>query len=115
MGLPTFFLIFLPSVLWTAITLARAPVGVLHRREYFYAGGQYVPQNSSTISHGQLYVEHLVPENVTQPLPLLIIHGHGMTGTNFLNTPDGRLGWADHFMSKGYEVYRLFTFTETLV
>ncbi|EKM55398.1 uncharacterized protein PHACADRAFT_208918 [Phanerochaete carnosa HHB-10118-sp] len=29
----------------------------------------------------------------------------GMTGTNFLNTPDGRVGWADHFMSKGWEVY----------
>lgn len=27
-----------------------------------------------------------------------------MTGTNFLNTPDGRPGWADYFMNKGYEV-----------
>ena len=27
-----------------------------------------------------------------------------MTGTNFLNTPDGRLGWADYFLSQGYEV-----------
>ena len=27
-----------------------------------------------------------------------------MTGTNFLNTPDGRAGWADYFLSKGYEV-----------
>jgi len=27
-----------------------------------------------------------------------------MTGTNFLNTPDGRPGWADYFMKKGYEV-----------
>jgi len=27
-----------------------------------------------------------------------------MTGTNFLNTPDGRSGWADYFMKKGYEV-----------
>ncbi|KAJ3564000.1 hypothetical protein NP233_g8580 [Leucocoprinus birnbaumii] len=28
-----------------------------------------------------------------------------MTGTNFLNTPDGRPGWGDFFLSKGYEVY----------
>jgi len=27
-----------------------------------------------------------------------------MTGTNFLNTPDGRPGWADYFMKRGYEV-----------
>ena len=27
-----------------------------------------------------------------------------MTGTNFLNTPDERPGWADYFMSEGYVV-----------
>lgn len=27
-----------------------------------------------------------------------------MTGTNFLNTPDGRLGWADYLLGKGFEV-----------
>ena len=80
------------------------PPGVLHRRSYFYVGGEYIAGGSSQVAHGQMYVEHLVPGKVTQPLPLVIIHGHGMTGTNFLNTPDGRLGWADHFMSKGYEV-----------
>jgi hypothetical protein len=30
-----------------------------------------------------------------------------MTGTNFLNTPDGRLGWGDFFLSQGYEVRRV--------
>ena len=39
-----------------------------------------------------------------------------MTGANFLNTPDGRPGWADYFLSQGYEVtvnrlFRCFTFT----
>jgi len=67
----------------------------------------YTPQRNSTIAFGQIYVEHLTPDKVTQPIPLLLIHGHGMTGSNFLNTPDGRLGWADFFMSKGYEVYIL--------
>ncbi|EKM55396.1 uncharacterized protein PHACADRAFT_255999 [Phanerochaete carnosa HHB-10118-sp] len=80
-------------------------VGTFHRRTYFYAGGEFAPQSPSVISHGQVYVEHLVPEKVTQPLPLLMVHGMGMTATNFLNTPDGRVGWADHFMSKGWEVY----------
>ncbi|KAG6849946.1 hypothetical protein H0H93_003318 [Arthromyces matolae] len=28
-----------------------------------------------------------------------------MTGTNFLNTPDGRLGWADYFLNEGYTLY----------
>jgi len=78
--------------------------GTLHRRDYFYVGGDYVPQGNSTIASGQIYVEHLVPERVTQPLPLVMIHGHGMTGTNFLNTPDGRPGWGDYFLSEGFEV-----------
>lgn len=34
----------------------------------------------------------------------LLFQMSGMTGTNFLNTPDGRPGWGDFFLSKGYEV-----------
>ncbi|PFH52862.1 hypothetical protein AMATHDRAFT_139154 [Amanita thiersii Skay4041] len=81
------------------------PQGTLHRRSYFYVGQSYIPSGNSTVAFGQMYVEHLIPAKVTQTLPLVMIHGHGMTGTNFLNTPDGRLGWADFFLSKGYEVY----------
>ncbi|KAJ7047770.1 alpha/beta-hydrolase [Mycena alexandri] len=80
--------------------------GTLHRRTYFYVGGQkYTSDGNLTIAADQMYVEHLTPAEVTQPLPLLIIHGMFMTGTNFLNTPDGRLGWADYFLSQGYELY----------
>ncbi|KAJ7817852.1 Alpha/Beta hydrolase protein [Mycena olivaceomarginata] len=77
----------------------------LHRRAYFYVGQTYIAQGNSSIAAGQMYIEHLTPAAVTQPFPILFIHGLGMTGTNFLNTPDGRLGWADYFLSKGYELY----------
>jgi pimeloyl-ACP methyl ester carboxylesterase len=80
------------------------PQGTLHRRAYFYVGQTYIAQGNSSIAAGQMYIEHLTPAAVTQPFPILFIHGLGMTGTNFLNTPDGRLGWADYFLSKGYEV-----------
>lgn len=83
---------------------SRVPKGTLHHRDYFYTGGTYVQQGNSTYVHGQMYVEHLAPAEITQPLPIMFIEGHGMTGTNLLNTPDGRLGWADYFLSKGYEV-----------
>lgn len=76
----------------------------LHTREYFYVGGTYVPHGSSTIHHGQMYVEHLTPARVTRRIPVLFIHGNGMTGTNWLNTPDGRPGWSDYFLNEGYEV-----------
>jgi hypothetical protein len=80
------------------------PPGVPHRRQYFYVGGEYILGGTSQIAHGQMYVEHLVPSHVNQTVPFVVIHGFGMTGTNFLNTPDGRIGWADHFMGLGYEV-----------
>ena len=78
--------------------------GVLHRRNYFYIGERYVTVNDSVIAAGQIYVEHLAPAQVTRPFPILFVHGRGMTATNFLNTPDGRTGWADYFLGKGYEV-----------
>lgn len=79
-------------------------LGTLHRRTYLYVGQTYTPQGNSTIAADQMYVERLTPAEVTQPLPILFIHGQGMTGTNLLNTPDGRLGWADYFLGQGYEV-----------
>ncbi|TFK43325.1 alpha beta-hydrolase [Crucibulum laeve] len=93
------------SLLVTRCLAENSILGTFHRRSYFYVGQSYVPQGNSSIAFGQMYVEHLVPSVVSQPFPLLFIHGRGMTGTNFLNTPDGRLGWADYFLSKGYEVY----------
>lgn len=59
----------------TNVLGAKAPEGTLHRRSYQYVGGSFIQQGSSTLVHGQMYVEHLVPVKVTQPLPLLFIEG----------------------------------------
>lgn len=32
-------------------------------------------------------------------------HGGGQTGTNFMGTPDGRMGWGDYFLQRGHAVY----------
>lgn len=77
-----------------------------HTRDYFYVGGSYTTVSGGPeIAHGQLYVEHLAPIEKTRSIPILFIHGNGMTASNFLNTPDGRPGWADYFLAQGYEVY----------
>jgi pimeloyl-ACP methyl ester carboxylesterase len=34
-----------------------------------------------------------------------MVHGGGFTGTNFTGTPDGREGWAQYFVRRGYAVY----------
>ncbi|CAF2614042.1 unnamed protein product [Rotaria sp. Silwood2] len=77
-------------------------------REYFYVGGEYIFDVSSkrSVMTGQMYVEHLTsPYGIQQLYPLILIHGNAMTGTNWLNTPDGRPGWASYFLEKGYELY----------
>ena len=49
----------------------------LHYRSYFYVGGEYLSAHNSTVSFGQMYVEHLVPIKVLQPFPIVFIPGNG--------------------------------------
>ncbi|PGH26704.1 hypothetical protein AJ80_01650 [Polytolypa hystricis UAMH7299] len=83
----------------------------LHRRNYFYVGGRYVnvtQENdfeSGVVKVEQMYVEQLTPGTIRQKYPLVLWPGAGQTGTNFLNTPGGRGGWASHWLKRGYTVY----------
>lgn len=52
-----------------------------------------------------MFVEYRAPARVTQPYPIVLVHGTAQTGINFLGTPDGRPGWADRFAAKGFTVY----------
>jgi len=77
----------------------------LSTREYFYAGGKYTGKADKEVMAGQMYVEALRPQRVTQKYPLVLFHGAGQTATNWMGTPDGREGWADYFLEQGYVVY----------
>jgi pimeloyl-ACP methyl ester carboxylesterase len=72
---------------------------------YFYVGGQYVETATGPLMERQMYVEYRFPAKVTQRFPIVMIHGAAQTGTNFTGTPDGRKGWAEYFVEKGYAVY----------
>lgn len=60
---------------------------------------------TSRIKLGQVYVERLTPPTINYEYPLVFIAGAGQTGTNFLQTPDGRPGLASYFLNQGYVVY----------
>jgi len=77
------------------------------KRGYFYVGGKYVGEPGKEIMQGQVYVEVLAPKDVRRPHPLVLIHGAGQTGTNWMGTPDGRKGWAEYFVEQGYVVYMI--------
>jgi pimeloyl-ACP methyl ester carboxylesterase len=72
---------------------------------FFYIGGGYTKTKDGQVMTGQMFVQYQVPEKTTQPYPVVMWHGGGQTGTNFLGTPDGREGWANYFLRRGYVVY----------
>src|ERR1700757_5355665 len=53
----------------------------------------------------QMYVQYFLPQNRRGKLPLLLWHGGGLTGASFETTPDGREGWLNMFIRKGWDVY----------
>ena len=72
---------------------------------FFYAGGAYVGEPGKQIMHGSMYTEVWVPKQIKSPYPMVIFHGNGQTGQDWLYTPDGRKGWAYSLMDAGYVVY----------
>ena len=72
---------------------------------YFFVGGRYTKTADGQIMTGQMHVQYQTPAKRTQPYPVVMWHGGGQTGTNFMGTPDGRTGWADYFLERGYTVY----------
>jgi pimeloyl-ACP methyl ester carboxylesterase len=53
----------------------------------------------------QLYVQYFIPAEQTHRLPVVMLHGGGLTGVTWENTPDGRPGWLHDFLAAGFAVY----------
>jgi pimeloyl-ACP methyl ester carboxylesterase len=72
---------------------------------FFWVGVERSPQSYGTIPTGQMYVQYQIPAAQTHPYPIVMVHGGGGQGTDYLGTPDGRPGWATWFLRQGYAVY----------
>ncbi|ACL57244.1 alpha/beta hydrolase [Methylobacterium nodulans] len=75
------------------------------REGYFFVGGHYETIQGKEIAVGHMFVQYHAPSQVTQPYPVVMVHGTAQTGINFLGTPDGRPGWVDRFVERGFAVY----------
>lgn len=53
----------------------------------------------------QMYVEYMIPAQVRHPFPVVLVHGGGGQGTDWLGTPDGRPGWFQYLVQEGFKVY----------
>src|SRR5581483_7347373 len=83
---------------------AEAPL-VIAKSGYLFAGGKIDTSLPGSPMIGQLYAEFQIPQKLMHPYPIVMIHGGSQTGTNFTGTPDGREGWAQYFLRRGYAVY----------
>ena len=74
------------SYMWVNVKRAETARGA-------YVGGQ------------QMYVEYMIPSQVRHPFPVVLVHGGGGQGTDWMETPDGRPGWFQYLVQEGYKVY----------
>jgi len=71
----------------------------------FTPGTSYNADPNGTYLIEQAYVQYYIPEVQKHELPVLLVHGGGMTGSNWETTPDGRPGWIQRFLEMGFATY----------
>ena len=89
----------------SAAQAAGDPPLVLAKEGYFYVGGHAATIDGHQYVAGQMYTEFRIPAKQTHPYPIIMVHGGTMSGINYTGTPDGREGWAQYFVRRGYAVY----------
>jgi pimeloyl-ACP methyl ester carboxylesterase len=88
-----------------ALPHEQGPV-IASRRGFFWVGvDERIETPVGHTNRGAMYVEWEAPETVTQPYPIILVHGGGGQGTDYLGTPDGRPGWWPQLVQEGWAVY----------
>ena len=100
----TYAAALIASLALASSALAQEPLAIA-KQGYFFVGGKYSAVGDKQVMNGQIYVEYQIPKKRTQPFPLVIVPGAAQTATNFNGTADGREGWTQHFLRRGYAVY----------
>jgi pimeloyl-ACP methyl ester carboxylesterase len=79
-----------------------------HPQVPFLTPGTRHPHGKSYIIINQSFIDYRPQTSTTLPhheLPLLFIHGGGLTSSIYLSTPDRRPGWAQQATNAGFHVY----------
>lgn len=96
------------AALVTSTALAGGEAGRLNLRDLgarFVGYAAEAQDNGSVNVVNAMFVQYLLPARRRHEYPIVMIHGGGGQGTDWLETPDGRDGWADYFAAAGWDVY----------
>ena len=93
------------------VEIPKSPL-VLKAWGSFFVGGETEEQTTIELGVGlpgnrtvnQMYVQFMLP-NVGNRVPVVLVHGGTLSGKVWETQPDGRMGWAEYFVRKGYPVY----------
>jgi pimeloyl-ACP methyl ester carboxylesterase len=61
------------------------------------------PKGHFAVEHA--YVQYFMPEPRNAAPPVVLVHGGGLCGSVWEGTPDGRPGWLQLLLRRGYEVH----------
>ncbi len=96
-------------------TIATSPAPLtLKAQGSFYLGGELESQTTDElggicppghITVNQMYVRYMIPQEQTDGTSFVLIHGMHLSGKCWETTPDGRMGWDEYLVRKGYAVY----------
>ena len=70
-------------------------------------GGSTTDPGLSMIN--QMYVQFMLPQaqNSKKHVPIGIVHGCCLSTKSWQTTPDGRMGWDEYFVRKGFDTYMI--------
>ncbi|GJE58472.1 esterase [Methylobacterium trifolii] len=103
----------MPAEVATAAETPAGPLTIASQGSFFVGGREtrsdtlstlpaYAP--SGTITVDQVYVRYQIPVDARRPA-LTLIHGCCLTGKTWETTPDGRMGWDEFFVRRGFPTY----------
>jgi pimeloyl-ACP methyl ester carboxylesterase len=81
----------------------------------FFVNGQLVlsnfpsavgnPPTPATFDVNQMFVHYRLSASNKHKVPIIMVHGAGLTGMSWETTPDGREGWGTYFTRQGFDTY----------
>ena len=89
----------------TAAATARLPLDVAEWSYMWVNVKRAETARNAFVGGQQMYVEYMIPSQVRHPFPVVLVHGGGGQGTDWMGTPDGRPGWFQYLVSEGFKVY----------